>query len=56
VLEQKALDLYNEVGSPKIRPNYVEIDVNDPEQLRQVAAEMKAKQYGVTRDTELHTL
>lgn len=56
VLMQKELDLYNERGSPLNKPHYFEIDVNDPEQLRQVAADMAARKGGVKRDNSVEKL
>lgn len=46
VLLQKSLDKYDEMGSPRVRPKFIEIDVNDADQLKQVAADMAARKRG----------
>lgn len=56
VLMQKDLDVYDDRGSPRIKPHYVEIDINDREQLAQVAADMQAKKFGTKRDSSVGRL
>lgn len=56
VLTQSNLHSFDDKGSPRIKPHYVEIDVNDPEQLKQVAADMKAKKFATKRDSSVTKL
>ena len=43
VLKTKDSGRYNEHGSPRVPTEYIEIDINNPTQLSQVAADMAAR-------------
>ena len=46
MLLQKSLDRYDAHGSPRLKQKFIEIDVNDEEQLKAVAADMAARKRG----------